>query len=96
MVSQDVQLFHATLRDNLTLFAESVDDQHLLDVLYRLGLGDWAMSLPSGLDTVLPPGGGGLSAGEGQLLAFARAFPPIPAWSCSTRRRRGSTRPPSG
>jgi ATP-binding cassette, subfamily B, bacterial len=74
MVSQDVQLFHATLRDNLTLFAESVDDQHLLDVLYRLGLGDWAMSLPSGLDTVLPPGGGGLSAGEGQLLAFARAF----------------------
>jgi ATP-binding cassette, subfamily B, bacterial len=74
MVSQDVQLFHATLRDNLTLFAESVDDQRLLDVLYRLGLGDWAMSLPSGLDTVLPPGGGGLSAGEGQLLAFARAF----------------------
>jgi ATP-binding cassette subfamily B protein len=74
MVSQDVQLFYATLRDNLTLFAQSVDDHHLLDVLYRLGLGDWAMSLPSGLDTVLPPGGGGLSAGEGQLLAFARAF----------------------
>ena len=74
MVSQDVQLFHATLRDNLTLFSESVDDHHLLDVLFRLGLGDWAMSLPSGLDTVLPPGGGGLSAGEGQLLAFARAF----------------------
>ncbi len=74
MVSQDVQLFHATLRDNLTLFAESVDDDRLLDVLSRLGLGDWAMALPSGLDTVLPPGGGGLSAGEGQLLAFARAF----------------------
>jgi ATP-binding cassette subfamily B protein len=74
MVSQDVQLFHATLRDNLTLFSESVDDHHLLDVLFRLGLGDWALSLPSGLDSVLPPGGGGLSAGEGQLLAFARAF----------------------
>ncbi len=74
MVSQDVQLFHASLRDNLTLFSESVDDDRLLDVLHRLGLGDWAMGLPSGLDTVLPPGGGGLSAGEGQLLAFARAF----------------------
>ncbi len=74
MVSQDVQLFHATLRDNLTLFAESVDDDRLLGVLSQLGLGDWTMALPSGLDTVLPPGGGGLSAGEGQLLAFARAF----------------------
>ena len=77
MVSQDVQLFHATLRDNLTLFAESVDDQHLLDVLYRLGPGDWAMSLPSGLDTVLPPGG--VVCRPARVSARLRpCLPPIP------------------
>ncbi len=38
----------------------------------RLGLGEWIASLPKGLDTELESGGGGLSAGEAQLLAFAR------------------------
>jgi ABC-type multidrug transport system fused ATPase/permease subunit len=37
-------------------------------------LGDWFASLPEGLDTVLGPGGSGVSAGEAQLLAFARVF----------------------
>jgi ABC-type multidrug transport system fused ATPase/permease subunit len=37
-------------------------------------LADWLQSLPRGLDTLMAPGGGGLSAGEAQLLAFARAF----------------------
>src|SRR5204863_10208113 len=34
----------------------------------------WYRSLPDGLDTELGPGGGGLSAGEAQLLAFTRVF----------------------
>jgi len=37
-------------------------------------LGKWVDSLPEGLDTVLESGGGGLSAGEAQLLAFVRVF----------------------
>jgi ATP-binding cassette subfamily B protein len=74
MVTQDVQLFGATVRDNLTLFDTSIPDQHILDTIYDLGLERWFKSLPDGLDTELGPGGGGLSAGEAQLIAFARVF----------------------
>jgi ATP-binding cassette subfamily B protein len=74
MVTQNIQLFHATVRDNLTFFDDSIPDHQILDVLEKLGLGEWCRSLPAGLDTVLESGGGGLSAGEAQLLAFARIF----------------------
>ncbi|MHB1293708.1 MAG: ABC transporter ATP-binding protein [Anaerolineae bacterium] len=74
MVTQDVQLFRASVRDNLTFFDSSVDDERQVQVLRELGLGDWYDRLPSGLDTVLQAGAASLSAGEAQLLAFARAF----------------------
>jgi ABC-type multidrug transport system fused ATPase/permease subunit len=74
LVTQDVQLFAASLRDNLTLFAGGVDDARMVEVLVDLGLGEWFGSLPDGLDTRLLPNGGGVSAGEAQLLAFARVF----------------------
>jgi ATP-binding cassette, subfamily B, bacterial len=74
IVTQDVDLFRAPLRDNLTLFGtHAAADAELHDLLGRIGLGAWVASLPDGLDTVLE-GGQGLSAGEGQLVAFARAF----------------------
>ena len=74
LVTQNIQLFHATVRDNLTFFDRSVSDARILGVLRDLGLEAWVRGLPSGLDTVLESGGGGLSAGEAQLLAFARVF----------------------
>jgi ATP-binding cassette, subfamily B, bacterial len=74
VVTQHVQLFHATVRDNLTFFAASIDDEQILALLDELGLTRWYRSLPDGLDTVLSADGGGLSAGEAQLLAFARVF----------------------
>ena len=74
MVTQDVQLFAADLRDNLTMFRGGVPDGRLVDVINDLGLGRWFSALPDGLDTVLGPGGSGLSAGEAQLVAFARVF----------------------
>lgn len=73
-VTQDVQLFAASVRDNLTLFDPSVTDERCVMALEELGLGPWFRSLPHGLDTQLESGGGGLSAGEAQLLAFARVF----------------------
>ena len=74
VVTQDVELFRASVRDNLTLFGTRIaDDDRLRAVLHRVGLGDWLAALPDGLDTRLD-GGQGLSAGEGQLVAFARAF----------------------
>lgn len=74
IVTQDVQLFHASVRDNLTFFDPTVRDEHIIEVIQRLGLGDWFAKLPSGLDTELTPGGAGLSAGEAQLLALVRIF----------------------
>jgi ATP-binding cassette, subfamily B, bacterial len=74
IVTQDIQLFHASVRDNLTFFDRAVPDDRVADVLDELGLGPWLRGLPDGLDTRLAPSGGGLSAGEAQLLAFARVF----------------------
>lgn len=74
LVTQDVRLFHGTVRDNLTFFDREVSDARLVEVLHELGLARWFNSLPDGLDTTLEPEGGGLSSGEAQLLAFARAF----------------------
>jgi ATP-binding cassette subfamily B protein len=74
MVTQDVQLFGASVRDNLTFFNARFSDEQLLIVLKELGLWDWVQALPDGLETRLEPGGKGLSAGEAQMLAFARVF----------------------
>lgn len=74
LVTQDIQLFHASVRDNLTFFDPTIADERIIAVLDDLGLGRWFHALPEGLDTRLAPDGGGLSAGQAQLLAFARVF----------------------
>jgi ABC-type multidrug transport system fused ATPase/permease subunit len=74
MVTQEVQLFHASVRDNLTFFDNTITDERIMEVIDDLGLGDWLARLPNGLDTELAGNGGGLSAGEAQLLAFTRIF----------------------
>jgi ATP-binding cassette subfamily B protein len=79
IVTQDVQIFQATVRDNLTFFSRDVSDARLLEVLDELELSEWLASLPAGLETRLASGGRSLSAGEGQLLAFARVFLRDPA-----------------
>jgi ABC-type multidrug transport system fused ATPase/permease subunit len=75
------------VRDNLTFFAPRhpdgdpsgqssrvIEDADILAVVRELELWDWYRSLSDGLDTMLGPGGAGLSAGQAQLLAFARVF----------------------
>ncbi len=74
IVTQDVQLFQASVRDNLTLFDDSIPDTIIWEVIHELGLDQWVEDLPNGLDTELQASGGGLSAGEAQLLAFTRVF----------------------
>ena len=73
-VTQDVQLFAADLRDNVTLFAGDVGDNRVEEVLREVGLGAWFDALGAGVHTPMGPGGAGLSAGEAQLLAFARVL----------------------
>ncbi len=74
LVTQDVQLFQGTLRDNVAVFDRTVPDERLGDVFGELGLAEWLRALPAGLDTLLGAGGRGLSAGEAQLVALARVF----------------------
>jgi ABC-type multidrug transport system fused ATPase/permease subunit len=73
MVTQEVQLFHASVRENLTFFDTTIPDARILAALEELELLPWYQALPEGLDTVLAAGGG-LSAGEAQVLAFTRVF----------------------
>jgi ABC-type multidrug transport system fused ATPase/permease subunit len=74
LVTQDVQLFQGTLRDNVALLDRTVPDARLGKVFAELGLDEWLRALPAGLDTPLGAGGRGLSAGEAQLVALARVF----------------------
>ena len=72
MVTQDVQLFSASLRDNIAFFDPTVSDERIAAALDALGLSDWIGAMPDGLETRLAAGGAGMSAGEAQMLAFTR------------------------
>jgi ABC-type multidrug transport system fused ATPase/permease subunit len=84
LVTQEVQLFDASIRDNLALFNRSTTDDQIEQALRALGLWDWVQARAArelngrnGKEpgqSALAHKLGGLSAGEGQLLAFARAF----------------------
>lgn len=74
LVTQNVQLFQATVRDNLTFFDNRWTDDEITEVLTTLGLAPWLTRLPHGLDTELQSEGSSLSAGEAQLLAFTRVY----------------------
>ncbi|MFC4638052.1 ABC transporter ATP-binding protein [Deinococcus hohokamensis] len=77
VVTQDVQLFQASVRDNLSFFDPHISDQQVEAALLEVGLGTWLDRLPDGVHTPLPSGS--LSAGEAQLLAFARVMLRDPA-----------------
>ena len=74
MVTQDVQLFQASLRDNLAFFDETQADPALWEALEAAQLAGWVRAMPAGLAAPLAAGGQGFSAGEAQLLAFSRVF----------------------
>jgi ABC-type multidrug transport system fused ATPase/permease subunit len=74
LVTQDVQLFNASLRDNLTLFDDHVPDAQLHTALAAVGLDEWLRELPDGLNTIVGAGGVGLSAGQAQVLACTRVL----------------------
>ncbi len=74
VVTQEVEVLRATVRDNLTLFgAVPADDSAITEALADVGLSAWLAGLPAGLGTELD-GSDRLSGGEAQLLAFARVL----------------------
>ncbi len=74
MVTQDVELFHATVRDNVAFFNHAISDESIRYALEDVGLSIWYQALPEGLDTIISTSDQGLSAGEAQLLALARVL----------------------
>lgn len=72
MVPQDGFLFRGSIADNIR-FGRSLPEEKVLAALHELGLADWIAGLPEGIDTQLAERGEGISAGERQLIALARA-----------------------
>ncbi|MDC9824184.1 ABC transporter ATP-binding protein [Devosia sp. ZB163] len=73
LVSQDVYLRDATLRDNLSYGVGDATDDRLTDALHQAGLGELLRQLPDGLGTMVGQRGKRFSGGERQRVAIARA-----------------------
>ncbi|QJW37471.1 ATP-binding cassette domain-containing protein [Cellulosimicrobium protaetiae] len=71
VVTQRTEILAGTLAENVALFAD-VPREDVEAAVRELRLDDWVAGLPDGLETLLGPGGTSLSAGEEQLVAFAR------------------------
>jgi ATP-binding cassette subfamily B protein len=72
MVTQDVQLFRASVAENIALFDPAITDAQIRAALTQLDLLGWVNGALGGLDARIGAGGNSMSAGEAQLLAFTR------------------------
>lgn len=73
LIEQQPHLFDADLRQNLKFARDTASDDELLEVLDRVGLGDWARKR-GGLDTRVGERGALVSGGQAQRIALARAI----------------------
>ena len=72
-VSQEVELFDLSIRDNLCL-GKNIPDDKILELIEESGLSNWYKQLPEGLDTVVGEKGIKLSAGQRQRLNLIRGI----------------------
>lgn len=72
-ISQEVDLFDLTIRENLTL-GENISDEKILELINKAGLYEWFKNLPNGLDEYIGERGVKLSAGQRQRLNIIRGI----------------------
>ena len=73
-LGQNASLFKGSIKDNLLLAKPNASDQELYDAIAQANLDDSISSLPNGLDTQIGEQNIGLSGGQAQRLALARAY----------------------
>jgi ATP-binding cassette subfamily B protein len=74
MVLQDTWLFEGTIRENIAFGNLGATEEQILEAARATYVDRFVHSLPDGYETILNDEGGGVSAGEKQLLTIARAF----------------------
>ncbi|NMN98486.1 ABC transporter ATP-binding protein [Antrihabitans stalactiti] len=74
MVLQDTWLFGGTIKENIAYGNPNATDDEIFDAARAAYVDRFAHSLPDGYDTMIDEEGGGVSAGEKQLITIARAF----------------------
>ena len=79
MVTQEAYLFSGTVRDNIALARPDASDAEIEAAARAVGAHDFITALPEGYDTDVNKRGGRVSAGQRQLISFARAFLADPA-----------------
>lgn len=72
-VPQEIQLFYGSIRDNIALGKEAADDASILHAARIAGVSEFVDSLPEGYDRMVGEQGEGLSGGQRQAIAIARA-----------------------
>ena len=74
IVLQDVQLFSGSIRENITMGRQDINQDDLINAGKLSGLDDFVSKIPGGYDLQLSDGGKGLSGGQRQSIALARAI----------------------
>jgi ATP-binding cassette subfamily B protein len=79
LITQENFLFSGTIADNIELGKPGADRAEIVAAATAIGAHDFIAALPAGYDEAVGKSGGRLSAGQRQLISFARVFLAAPA-----------------
>ncbi len=74
LTTEDAHVFATTVYENLRVAQGDLSEEHAVELLHTVGLGDWLDSLPNGIHTLLGVGATTISGGERRRLLLARAL----------------------